>query len=227
MKAKTLITVSSVLFFIFSCKKENIDFDYGATYYKSSIQQFGLLRYYTSNGEITNSSAINNYFDDDTTQFGFYFQYVMRQGYYDTLTISSPNEVFDDTYNWRIRYSATKDGRRLILTQDTVLNFSGPDEYTKSPPYYLSQYQPKVYSEWLYSSVRGEYIFGYRGESKNVVAADERGLVFPLIFYRQRRNGKYPISSYVNNYVRKDFFKNILAGDTLSVLEVRVYYDKK
>ena len=227
MKTKTLIIVSSFLFFIFSCKKENIDFDYGATYYKSSIQQFGLLRYFTSNGEITNSSAINNYFDDDTTQFGYFSRYLMQPGYYDTLIISSPNELIDDTYNWRLRYPAKLDGRRMIVTRDSIFGYSGPDEYTKSPGYYLLHYKPKVYSEWLYSSIRGDYIFGWLGEIKSVVTTDGTRLILPLIFYSQRSNGQYPRSNYVNNYVAKDFVKNIMKGDTLTILEVRTYYDKK
>ncbi len=227
MKAKALITVSSFLFFIFSCKKENIGFDYGATYYKSSIQQFGIPRYFTSNGEITNSTVIRNYFDADTLRFRFLFENAMHQGYYDTLIISSPNEVINNTYNQRLRYAAAKDGQRLVCTLDSILNYSGPDEYTKSPTYYLLHYKPKVYSEWLYSSVRGDYIFGYHGEGKTVLEADESRIIFPLILYQQRRNGQYPRSSYLNNYIAKDFVKSIMPGDTLTILEARVYYDKK
>ena len=227
MKTKALITASSFLFFIFSCKKENIDFDYGATYYKSSIQQHGLLRYFTTTGEITNSPAINNYFDDDTSYFGYLRQYLMQPGYYDTLIVSSPNEVIDDTYNWRIRYPAKLDGRRLIMTRDSLTRYSSGDEYTRSPGYYLLHYKPKVYYEWLQSSLRGDYLFGFRGEAKNVVTTDGVKLIFPLIFSRQHRNGKFPNADYSNNYIAKDFFKSIIPGDTLSVLELRVYYDKK
>ena len=151
----------------------------------------------------------------------------MQPGYYDTLIISSPNELIDDTYNWRLRYPAKLDGRRMIVTRDSIIGYSGADQYTKSPGYYLLQYKPKVYSEWLYSSVRGDYIFGWLGEIKNVVTTDGTRLILPLIFYSQRRNGQYPRSSYLNNYIAKDFVKSIMPGDTLSVLEAEGLLRKK
>lgn len=227
MKLKVLITVSSLLLLVISCEKDSSDFDYGSTYYKSYVDKTTLIRYYTYQGEITNGSVINNFYSEDTAQFGYYLEYVMSKGYFDTLIIPSPNEVSVKNYGTKVSYRASKEGSRLIFKQDSIVAYSGGDEFSRSPEYYLLQYKPKIYSEWLYSSTRGDYVFAYLGEYINVVAADGDKINFPVILSRQRRAGKYPISEILNNYLDREFWKKIMPGDTLTLLETKMHYEKK
>ncbi len=227
MKAKPLITVSFFLLLFFACKKDNVDFQYNATYYKSAIDRSILVSYYTNKGEITNISVINKYYSEDTSRFSYLFRYAMERGYYDTLIVPKPDEVIVNTYGRPESFHARKEGTRMIFTKDSIISYSSPDEYSKNPGFYLLQYKPRIYSEWIANSTRGEYLFGYQGERVNVISTDGERIIFPLFVYQQRREGKYPRSDYINNYLKKDFWKDIMPGDTLSILESNIYYKKK
>ena len=229
MKAKALITISSFLLLIFSCKKENADVVYGATYMKSATQTLSEIRYYSRNGNIDIKSIPAIWIDNDTARFNFLTTSIRTPGFLDSLKFINSQEAISKYYNSETKYTMEKTGSRMILTEKNIIGYHSTyaDEYTKSPQYYLLQYKPEVFDEWIISSIRGAYLFGYSTKQKVVVEINGDKLFLPIIYYQQHRNGQTINSSYLNNNLQKDFYKNIMAGDTIAVMEARLIYMQK
>jgi len=229
IKAKQLITVSSFLLLFISCNKEN-DFDiaYGSLYYKSEAQKLPVVHYYNQNGEISNTSIPSFWIQDDTAHSTYLLSLQLQQGRLDTIKFLSQQEAVIKTYNIETKYTTSNDGSNMILTsKDLISGYSFWDEYTKSPNYYSLKYKTEVASEWIRSSVRGDYQFGYSGRTKAVIDKSGDKLVLPFLFIRQRRGG-FSRGSYIeNNLLQPDFYKNIMPGDTIVIMEAKVFYSKK
>ena len=229
IKAKRLITVSFFLLLFFSCNKEN-DFDvsYGSLYYKSEAQKVPVVHYYNQNGEINNTSIPSFWIQDDTAYSTYLLGLQLQPGRFDTIKFLSQQEAVIKIYSTETKYTTANDGGNMILTsKDNISGYSSGDEYTKSPPYYSVKYKTEVASEWIRSSVRGDYIFGYLGKSKAVVDKSGDKLVLPFLFIRQRRGGFIRGAYMENNLLQPDFYKNIMAGDTIVIMEAKVFYSKK
>jgi hypothetical protein len=227
MSTRIIISACCIMFFLSFCKK-NIDITYKTKYVKSDARSTGLIRYFSSNGEINVNSIPPGWIGQDTDQLNYYLDNFRQQGYFDTLMFISDQEAIFKIYTIETKYNARKDGTKYILERSEITTqYSGHDEFTRSPHYYLLLYKPTVIDEWIYSSVRGDYVFGYRAKPIAPLAESDGKLLMPLILFRQRRKGLPINSSYLTNQLENNFYKNIIAGDTVCLREAQAIYEKK
>ncbi len=112
----------------------------------------------------------------------------------------------------------------LILTSaDTITKCCTFGEvFTRSLPYNIGQIKPVVYSEFIQSSVRGYYNFGFIGREKFVVEQSGNELTAPIInFTLHSGNSSF---DFVNNILQPYFYKNLSVGDTLTLKEYQILY---
>jgi len=120
---------------------------------------------------------------------------------------------------------ARESGRLILTRTDTSIGYSYGDEFTRSPAYYIGQFKPEVYSEFLVSSTRGDYQFGYITREKFILKKTVGQLVAPFILFTLHRN-QLQYWGYVNNILQDDFYKKISAADTLTLKEYLILYKK-
>jgi hypothetical protein len=114
----------------------------------------------------------------------------------------------------------SEDGANIILTRtDTSIGSTFANELTRHIIYYIGEVKPEVYSEYLISSTRGSYVFGYRAREKFVLLQSEGQILAPFIGFKQHIGGGPGIPMYINNNLQTDFYKNIESGDTVTLKE--------
>ncbi|HEX6893494.1 MAG TPA: hypothetical protein VF141_22435 [Chryseolinea sp.] len=115
----------------------------------------------------------------------------------------------------------------LILTETDASRkccFAG-EVFTRSLPYQLVRLKPEVHTEFIQSSSGGNYSFGFTGRRKYVLKESYGKLIAPLILYT-RHSEKFE-SGFVNNVLQRDFYSNLDPGDTLSVMEFQIHFEKQ
>lgn len=92
--------------------------------------------------------------------------------------------VMNDRYT-RKNCLIVREKFRMILTRvDTSAGYSDTDEFTRSPSYYIAKFNPEVYSEYLISSTRGFYQFGYTSRERLILDRTSAQLGDPsIVFY--------------------------------------------
>ena len=155
---------------IFSCEDEDEAsvFSYQSAYHKSGAESKAKLRVFSSAGEINNNSVIKRLLQKDSSFYNYYFDYISNgPGIMDSV-------FFVDRQHARLSHQDTNrdcmlsiDRTQLILTETdtTSICCTFGDVYTRSFRYYLVKVKPEVHSEYIYSSTRGDYFFGFLGVS--------------------------------------------------------------
>jgi hypothetical protein len=213
---------------IFSCKKnDDTQIRYPSAYHKSGLKTTGDLRLFSSNGEISDPAAISRFNLLDSANFTIYADYIRdNQETMDSIQLQDPQHaIMIDQYTAKNCFLTRERGRLILTRADTSIGYSEADEFTRSPSYYIAELKPEVYSEYLISSTRGFYQFGYTGREKFILDRSGGQLAAPLIFFTRHRQFQ-DYSLYVNNFLQKDFYKNIPVGDTITLREYLVLYEK-
>jgi len=113
-----------------------------------------------------------------------------------------------------------------LTRADTSARLIYNEQFTHSITYNIRQVKPEVYSEYLVSSTRGDYIFGYTGKEKYVLQESNGQLVAPEILFMQHHLLVY-YNGRANNILQNDFYKNIPTGDTVSIQGYLLLYEKQ
>jgi len=228
VKLRQLLIVSLCLF-IFSCKKNDSGLSIDLSIYsKSGIRANGNFRIFSQTGEITDPFIVSRFNLNDT------FDFV----YMEDVTGNSPSVMkyikFSDAQHAEVADQDTlrscvvsEDGANIILTRtDTSIGSTFANELTRHIIYYIGEVKPEVYSEYLISSTRGSYVFGYRAREKFVLLQSEGQILAPFIGFKQHIGGGPGIPMYINNNLQTDFYKNIESGDTVTLKEYFLTYRK-
>jgi len=139
--------------------------------------------------------------------------------------VDEQHAIVNDGYAHR---SCTIDheNEALILTRtDTSQSTCSGDQFTRTMTYYVGEIKPVVYSEYLVSSTRGYYVFGYTSTGKYVLQESNGQLVAPEIFFVYHTTNYY--QGNTNNILQDDFFKNMAEGDTASIMGYQLLYEKQ
>lgn len=213
---------------IFSCKKnDDSKITYPSVYHKAGLKARGELRLFSSNGEIRDPTALSRFNLLDTANFTTFSEYVRdNQETMSTIHLQDPQHAnITDRYTAKNCLITRERGRLILARTDTSAGYSEADEFTRSPSYYIAEIKPEVYSEYLISSTRGFYQFGYTGREKFILERSGGQLAAPFIFFTlHRQPQEYRLN--VNNILQEDFYKNISAGDTIALKEYLVLYEK-
>ena len=214
---------------IASCKKDDlVSVSYPSAYYKTGLERNGDFKVFTSAGEIRDRSIINRFKDRDTGYFSYVFNDIAyRDEVMDTINFSNEDRV-SVRHNFReIKCVVTQAGQNLILTgRDTITGYSGIDPLTENISYRMQQIKPEVFTEYVYSSVQGYYLFGFTGREKFVLRGSGDKLMAPIIQFF-RHSARFNSNGYVNNLLQPDFYKHITTGDTVTLQQGSILYQKK
>ena len=200
---------------------------YPSAYHKSGLKTAGDLRVFSSNGEIRDLSVISRFNQEDSSNFSLVADNIKISHFtMDSVQFSDVQHAIVNDRFVSLNCLFTQEGDRLILTRtDTIIGYSSGDEFTLSPAYYIGQVKPEVYSEYLISSTRGNYQFGYTAREKFIFHNSGGQLVAPfIIFMRHREQVEY--WGYMNNILQNDFFKKLSTTDTLTLKEYLILYEK-
>ncbi len=228
MKSKKFLLVLLTAIAVAACQKnDDSRITYPSIYRKSGLKPAGELRLFSSNGEILDPAALSRFNLLDSANFTSYSDYVRdNQETMNRIHFQDPHHAaITDRYLERNCLVTRESSRMIVSGIDTIVGYSQADQFTRSPSYYISQVKPEVYTEYLISSTRGYYQFGYTGREKFVLDRYKGQLVAPFIIFTLHGPQQW-YSSFVNNVLQDDFYKNILAGDTITLKEVLVLYDK-
>jgi hypothetical protein len=228
MKSKQLLFLLLLVLVTFSCKKnDTTQITYPSVYHKSGLKTAGDLRLFSSNGEIRDPAVKSRFIQLDSAQVNSFSKFIRDYpGHMDSINLQdAQHAIINDGYV-SMNCVITQSGNRLTLTRaDTIIGYSSGDEFTRTIAYYIGQIKPEIYTEYLISSTRGAYSFGFTGREKFVLDKSGGQLSAPLILFIQHNQQQQPIS-YVNNILQEDFYKNIAVGDTLSLKKYLVLYEK-
>lgn len=227
MPLKRLMFLSFLTTLIFSCAEDESRLvDYPSLYHKSGVEAGG-LRVFCLQGEIRDDAVVSRFQQLDTPNYYNFVRYVRDYpGVIDTVE-------FYDAKTSRVSHqysnkdcSVTREGDLLVLTASNAIReccFYG-EAFTRSVRYFLGRVKPDVQSEFLYSSVMGHYYFGFIGRTKFVFQKSRGGLVAPFIQFTVR-SGVHE-RGFLNNVTQPDFFRMLVEGDTITILESVILFKK-
>lgn len=212
-----------------SCEddEEGSSLTYPSTYHKSGIELVGKLRVFALTGEITQNSIVSRYNQYDTSYFNNYAAYVgNNKGVMDTVYfLDGQRAVLNHEYK-DLDYLVTRETNSYILTEKVAAGkcCTYGEVMTRSLLYKMSSVKPDILSEYINSSVGGNYYFAYTGRQKFIFKESNRRLVAPLIFYNLHSMNFE--SGFVNNFIEPEFYATLAAGDTVALMEYQILYEK-
>jgi hypothetical protein len=228
MKSNRFLFLFLLALVIFSCKKnDSTQITYPSVYHKSGMKTAGDLRVFSSNGEILDAGVISRFNLLDSANFTLYANSIRDDHFImDSIYLQDPQHAIVIDRYVPTNCLITRSGNRLILTgADTIIGYSSGDEFSRTTAYYIGQIKPEVYTEYLISSTRGAYAFGFTGREKFVLDRSGGQLVAPFILFTLHGQQQQS-TSYVNNILQEDFYKNISVGDTISLKKYLALYEK-
>src|ERR1051326_2637021 len=229
MKIDKILFLSFLIILIFSCKKEAPfkQINYPSAYYKSGIKVAGDLMVFSTAGEIKDPFIINRFLPDSSIYSSYADQIGNNPGTMDSIKFSdAQHAIVKESYS-QYNCIVDQEKKELILTRaDTSDGSSYPEQFTYSIRYNIGQVKPEVYSEYLISSTRGDYLFGYTGKEKYVLQESNGQLVAPEIMFIQHHLPGY-YTGRTNNILQNDFYKTIPTGDTVSLQGYFLLYEKQ
>jgi hypothetical protein len=212
----------------FSCEKNEVSsITYPSIYYKAGVVPAGNLRVFSSEGEIHSRSVVSRFSRYDTSYLKHYANSLKGDPkIMDSVRLIDINHAMMSYENKILNCVTTIDNNIIILTDtDTsTVCCSANEVFTRSLPYQMVQMKPAIHNEFIQSSSGGNYNFGFRGRRKFVLRETLGKLVAPLIVYT-RHSEKFE-SGFVNNLLQKDFYTSLVAGDTLSIMEFQVLFER-
>jgi len=218
-----------LLVLVLSCEENDEPglLTYPAEYHKTGVEPVGNLRVFSSKGEIKNSSIISRFSQYDTSYFNSYADYLGNDfGVMDTVYFFTREHamlLYEYAYH---DCSLSMEGNLLVLTESDVSSHccTYREVFTRTLAYYLAKVKPEVNSEYIYSSVGGNYNFGFSGRRKYVLQESQGKLVAPMIIYN-RHSANFE-SWFVNSLLQTDFFSGIATGDTVALMEYQILFEK-
>lgn len=227
---KSILLIIAILSF-FSCKKDPIketnpiEGIYGINFKKTSFERSSNFSVYTHGKLITDATIHNQFKATDSFLMGHFLENLLFSLEVTNVKLVNANEAYVDHQYEIDTCDISLDGNMVILTDRTTLSsINSEDPYTYTPNYYTGKYKPPIPDEWLISSTRGQYIFGYLIRRQNIFEYIGGRLETPYIAFRQYRNGSLFRSFNMNNTLKTDFFHSIPPGDTLSILLGKFVY---
>ena len=216
---------------IYSCQKDSLSgTPYHSTYYKTGIIPTATLRLFTSNGEITDPSLIDRFKGADSNLFNDRATYIANeQGFMDSIMFpDEQNAVVVDYYN-RTGCKVIYQKGKFLLTQAGVsTGYSYDDIFTNTIFYFIGQIKPDVFTEYLVSSTRGNYQFGYTAGFKYILERKGEKMFSPLIQFITHHSLTYQGNAgYVNNMLQEDFYTKLAVGDTVALREYDLLYERR
>lgn len=208
-----------------SCSKSSSQISYNSVYHKNGIEAISDLMLFTDQGQVKDIVAINRYVAMDSFTFSYYSDYINKAtDLLDNIQFPDPLHAKILRGNEWANYDLSDQFPRFILTRkDTTVGTSGGDLYSRSLEYWICQYKPDLYQEWLVSSTRGSYVFGYSTREKFVFKLSGNQLCAQIIVFIKHK--PYSYGEYVNNFMDDKFFVNLSAGDTISLKFYSLKYE--
>jgi hypothetical protein len=198
-----------------------------SVYIKSGIEAVGKLRVFAVTGELKQNSIVSRYNQYDTSYFNGYANYIRNDpGIMDTVYFLNGQSAVLSHESKDLDCLLTKENNSHILTESVVASkcCTYGEVVTRSLPYFMARVKPDVFSEYVYSSIAGNYIFAYSGRRKFVFQESGGQLVAPVILYNL--HSKNFDGGFVNNTLQPDFYSILADGDTVALMEYQILYEK-
>jgi hypothetical protein len=218
---------------IFSCNKSDSlsNNGYPSNYHKAGIMTNGNIRVFSLTGEIRSQSVISRFNNSDSSVFSYFADDIgNKPGRMDSIKFSDALHAIMNDNRMPLNCLVSRGKGTFLLTRtDTSFGTTTPNEMSHSISYYIGQEKPELFSEYLVSSTRGEYIFGYSAREKFILNISGGLILAPLILYRfypSGQNSGVYYNGYINNILQNDFYKNIEVDDTVTIQEYMVLYEK-
>lgn len=216
--------------FVAACKKEDgfLSISYPSVYHKSIMKANGELRVYTKAGEITDSAVISRFNQTDSFIFSQIASYMIdSRGTLDTIQFSTGKQASVVDRDISVNCTVKVQSKSLLLTAvDPEIGSTSGEVFTRKVDYNIGQVKPEVFSEYLISSMGGYYIFGYSYKPKFILIQSGSQLVAPFIQFAEHGMNTF-FGKRVNNILQSDFYKSLPAGDTLTLHEYLIFYEKR
>lgn len=230
MKLQSALSFLIILFFIFSsCKKDEIfTIEPASVYIKSSKEMTGGLKVFAGNGEIKDQSILNRFIGSDSAWFRYISDNLFpNSNRMDTIRfVDSGNAAIFDDYRYT-DFLITRQKSDIVLSGKQTLQYTVSGElFTKTPGYWIMQYKPPVYAEYLISSTAGSYIFGYDSRKQFILTSDNGILKAPWILMITHYKVGYVVYSSVSNKPDFNFYKSVNTGDTVVLQQYSVIYKR-
>lgn len=213
----------------FCCQDDDVI--YPINYHKSEILQTSPFRVFTHQGEIKNPSIINKFMLRDTSNYNSWASTLVDQDhpYLDTIRFTSASQAVVKFYYSMIQCSARNTISTTVLTRsDTSWGFTEGNEITHHVSYLIGEEKPEIFSEYLYSSTRGSYLFGFAAREKFVLKHNGAHLSAPIImftWYNPVANSFF--RAFINNTLESDFYRKLEEKDTVSLREYQLLFEKE
>lgn len=215
--------------FIAACKKEEgfLSIAYPSIYHKSKITTNGELRVFSKAGEITDLAIISLFNQSDSNIFSQIADYMINnRGMLDTIQFFDSQRARVVDRDISVNCTVMKESSGLVLTSmDTAIRSTNGEVFTRKIDYTIGQVKPEVFSEYLISSTGGYYVFGYSYKPKFILKQSGSQLVAPVIQFAEHNTNTY-FGKWVNNSLQGDFYKSLLVGDTLTLRQYLIIYEK-
>lgn len=228
---KILILFLVLAAFISSCNKDTSTSG-NTTYHKSGIIPVGSLRLFTSKGEITNRSAIN-LFDfnnkEDSALYSSAVTDLTTNKFMDKYTFLDADYAFVYMYYQDVKCTISHENGMLLLSSLDTSRIQSND-IVFSPGLYenIGEIKSNIFSSYLLSSTRGNYVFEHLFHQKYVFEKPPGRLFAPIIYFSiHKASYRWNTVDQLNNILNKDFYKNIPAGDTVTLREYKIEYEKE
>jgi hypothetical protein len=211
----------AALSLIISCNDKEVQpsISYPSMYYKSGLEPGRGFRVYTKDGEVKDKLTLEKFLAIDSTYFNNMNYNLRTHSYYmDSVKFSRPHQATLFRSNSEIDCTTSNSGGLIVLTQNVTIDqcCSYPEVITRTFGYYILQVKPNVFSESIYSSTRGAYLFTYVFQPKSILMKYNGKLVAPVIEY-VRHSEVYYDRAMLNNILLPDFYKYLAEGDTLTL----------
>ena len=215
------ILLLCLLIIFHSCKKENL-IDSGNTFHRTKSEPAGFIRVFARSGEITNSSIVQRWEYNDTSNINFF----AGRTSLDTIRILDNGEArlfhFSySNYNYRVRINELK-----FTAKDTITQYSFLEVYTRTLPYFLSLYKPEVYKEYVISSTAGGYSFAYRTLNEYRLVKDNGHLKAPWIVALLHTKTFGTTTFVLQNKMDANFYQYLNESDTVVLREYSISYEQ-
>jgi hypothetical protein len=229
MRIPALSVAVLLLLFASSCKKDStFQLDISARYKKTGLLQTGPTRLFTPGGEIKTSSIIAKFEDRDEDWLDAIAKSLFPQtGRIDTIRVSDAENIYvHDNYQYTLYGVSAKGNNSTLIAKDTTTGMSYYEVYTRTIQYNICLYKPPVFSEYLVSSTRGVYGFGYTTRHQYYLEQEGEGFRLPWITGVFHGGNGSTSSITIQNKIDPDFYKTLAAGDTVVIREYAVSYKK-
>lgn len=212
----------------YSCENHKVStITYPSVYHKTGLSPVGDLRIFTSSGEINRKSVVRRFSRYDTSYLKHYATTLRDDpNFMDSVNFSDTQHAVLDHDNKDLHCVLAIEKDFLILTESEASRkcCSTDEVFTRSLPYHMVMMKPEVNSEFIQSSTGGNYSFGFNGRRKYVLEESHGKLVAPLIVYI-KHSEKFE-SGFVNNVLDSNFYTSLENGDTLTVMEFQILFEK-